>query len=198
MRTIVQQTWARRGLFVVVNIIAFLAVFVAIISPIGTFLIDRDRQIAEQQSRVARLQGITAQASSVRMLIDKADTTKDHAEFLHGPNDNVILANLQTQLTAMTQAAGGRVRSIRALQPTSRDGVRYLGAHVDLSGSLQAVRGTVYSIETATPYLLVVGAVIKSSPQANVVYTGTINSAAQPMFDAEFDVVGAVEAEARH
>jgi hypothetical protein len=174
-----------------------LAVFEGILSPVQTLLADRDFQIAGQQGRVAQLQGIAAQASSVRALIERAATAKNRPEFLHGPNDNIIVANLQTQLTSIAQSAGGRVRSIRALQPTLRDGIRHLGVHVDLSGSLQAVQQTVYSIEIATPYLFIPRAVIKPSLQANVAYTGAINNAS-PTFDADLDVVGAVEAEARN
>ena len=110
----------------------------------------------------------------------------------------MIVANLQNQLTAMTQGAGGRVRSIRALQPSRRGGIRYLGAHIDMSGPLQAVERTIYSIESAKPYLFIVAAVIKPSPQPSVLRQGTPNNAEQPVFDAEFDIVGALQPEARN
>jgi hypothetical protein len=198
MRIALQQKLsARRGLFVIVNLAAGVAVYGAIALPIQSFLADRDVHISEQQEQVARLQGVVEQASSVRKIIDNASAARNPLEFLHGANENVIAANLQTQLTSMTQSAGGRIRSIRALQPSVHAGVRYLGAHVDMSGALEVLQRTVYSVETATPYLFIVGAVIKPSPQAGVAFGGVQSNAAQPIFDAELDIVGAVEAEVR-
>ena len=188
----------RRGFFVLVNVAACLAVLTGMVWPFEDLVADRDRRIADQQTLVARLGAVVAQAPAIRKRIEQAKSLTDRPEFLQGPNDGVIVANLQSQLTAMTQGAGGRVRSIRALQPSRRGGIRYLGAHIDMSGPLQAVERTIYSIESATPYLFIVAAVVKPSPQPSVLRQGTPNNVEQPVFDAEFDIVGALQPEARN
>jgi hypothetical protein len=68
---------------------------------------------------------------------------------------------------------------------------------VELSGPLRAVQQTVYSIETATPFLFVVGAAIKPSPQVTFAGAGT-GAAAAPVLDARLDVVGALQPEERN
>jgi hypothetical protein len=185
----------RSGFFVLVNVAVCLAVLTGMVWPFEDLLADRDQRIADQQTLVARLGAVVAHAPAIRKRIEQTKSLTDCPEFLHGPNDGVIVANLQSQLTALTQGAGGRVRSIRAVQPSKRGGVRYLGAHIDMSGPLRAVEGTIYSIESATPYLFIVAAVIKPSPQASALRQGTPSNAEQPVFDAELDVVGALQAE---
>lgn len=197
MRTDLRLTPAlRRGLFVFLNLAACLGVLAGVVWPIEDLLGDRDRRIAEQRTLVARLAAVAAQAPAIHKRSEQTKSLGDRPEFLHGPNDGVIAANLQSRLTTMTQSAGSRVRSIRALQPSTRDGIRYLGAHIDLSGQLQTLQRTIYSIESATPYLFVIGAVIKPSTQAGLQRPGMPMSE-QPIFDAELDIVGALPPEAR-
>ncbi|HLH91736.1 MAG TPA: type II secretion system protein GspM [Xanthobacteraceae bacterium] len=188
----------RRGLFVFLNLAACLGILAGIMWPIEDLLADRDRRIAEQRTLVARLAAVAAQAPAIRERSEQTKSLADRPEFLHGPNDGVIAANLQSRLTGMTQSAGSRVRSIRALQPSTRDGVPYLGAHIDMSGPLLALQRAIYAIESATPYLFVVGAVIKPSTQTALQRPGAPNATEQPVFDAELDIVGALPPEARH
>jgi hypothetical protein len=97
----------------------------------------------------------------------------------------------------MTQSTGAHVRSIRSLPPQTVDGVTYVGAQVELSGPLRAIQQTVHAIESSTPFLFIVAAAIKPSPQANFAGAGT-GIRAELTLDARLDVVGALQPEERN
>ena len=190
-----EKPWLRHGLFILANLAAVFIALELVAFPVWTLLADRDTEIAQQQQMLARLNAMAAQAATVQKLSEQGGATQDRPEFLRGPNQSVITADLQSRLSGMVQSAGGQVRSIRGLPPKVVDGITFVGAQVDLSGPLRAVQQTVYSIETSTPYLFITGAAIKPSMQAN--FPGGAGTAAAPTLDARFDVLGALRPEER-
>ncbi len=188
--------WLRHSVFVAVNVAVAFITLVFIVVPIGTLLADRDAEITQRQQTFARLTAMAAQAPTVQKLVDQGGSIKDRPEFLRGPNQSVITAELQSRLSGMVQSAGGHVRSIRGLPPKVIDGITFIGAQVELSGPLRAVQQTVYAIESSTPYLFIMGATIK--PSLQVAFPGGAANTAAPPLDARFDVVGALRPEEHH
>jgi hypothetical protein len=198
MRTALRENhWLRHAVFIAVNLAMVLVVIELLVLPAVALLSARDEEIAQQRQLLARLTAMAAQAATVQQLAAQGDATKDRPEFLRGPNQSVITADLQGRLSRMTQSAGAHVRSIRSLPPQTIDGITYVGAQVELSGPLGAVQQTVHAIETSTPYLFVIAAAIKPSPQAAFAGSG-ISTAGVPALDARLDVVGALQPEERN
>jgi hypothetical protein len=192
-----ENRWLRHAAFISINLAVALVALELVVFPTHTLLSERDEEIVQQRQQLARLTAMAAQAPTVQKLIEQGGATKDRPEFLRGPNQSVITADLQGQLSRMSQSAGAHVRSIRSLPPQTVDGVTYVGAQVELSGSLRAIQQTVHAIETSTPFLFVMAAAIKPSPQAGFAGAG-IATAAGPTLDARLDVVGALAPEERN
>lgn len=192
-----ENRWLRHAVFVSINLAAALVALELVVFPTHTLLSERDQEIVQQRQLLARLSAMTAQAPTVQKLVEQGAAAKDRPEFLRGPNQSVITADLQGRLSGMTQSAGAHVRSIRSLPPQIIDGVTYVGAQVELSGPLRAIQQTAYSIETSAPFLFIIGAAIKPSPQANFAGAG-IGARAELTLDARLDVVGALQPEERN
>jgi general secretion pathway protein M len=120
-----------------------------------------------------------------------SDSAGDLGEFLAGANEGVANAALQARLKTMTEAAGARVRSVQGL-PAKNDGqIRYIGARIDLYGTLGAVHKAIYAVESGKPYLFVSTASIRLSPSISAQAAMT-----EPVIDMQLDVFGAVQMEA--
>jgi general secretion pathway protein M len=179
------DTWVRRGLFVVVNSAAALVVAVLVIGPVRDLLERRDAQIAEQRSMLARFMAVAAQEATVETAAKQAPA--DKGAYLTGSNDGVVNADLQTRLKALVEAAGAHLRTVSALPPLTVEQLRYIGSHVDIFGSLPSIHRAVAAIESAKPFLFVRGAVIKPAPSA-----GPATASQEPVIDAQLDVFGAL------
>jgi len=187
----------RCTIFVVANMAVCFLIFDLAILPIRSFFDERDAQIAEKRAILARLSAVAAQESSVQALARQTEAAKNQNELLRGTNDGVINADLQTRLKAMVQATGARLRSVRNLPPSASDEIKYIGAQVEISGPIRAIHQTVHAIESAKPYLFIVGAVIKPAPQINP-QAANGGGSVEPALDAQLDIVGAVQPEARN
>jgi general secretion pathway protein M len=176
-----------RMLFVLGNLAA-VAVFVGvIIVPIYEMFAERASRIERQGQRLARLEAIANEAGHVEAMASQAKGQMQAGEFLAGPNENVISAELQTKLKAMTEAAGARSRAIQALPVKTADQVKSAGVRIEIFGPLQSIARAVYAIETAKPYLFISAARMKmNSPNRPGV-------ADEPVIQAQLDVFGAMQ-----
>jgi general secretion pathway protein M len=106
-------------------------------------------------------------------------------EFLAGPNENVISADLQTRLKAIAVSAGARSRAVQALPLKTNNQIRYSGSRIEIFGSLQSIHRAIYAIESAKPYLFITGAVIKVMPPAS-----RQGVPEEPIIQAQLDIFG--------
>jgi general secretion pathway protein M len=184
-----ERVWLRRLAFIGANIAVVVLITGLFVLPVRTFFDARDAQIIEQRETLARLQAIVAQESVVRAM---ANQPVGQGEFLAGKNEGVINADLQTRLKGMVEAAGARLRSVRALQSQPDEHDRHIGSRIELSGNLQAIHRVIHAIESAKPYLFVGGAAIRPAPP-----TGPKDLPQEPTLEAQFDVFGIVRADGR-
>jgi hypothetical protein len=181
------QFW-RRAIFLLVNAALALPIVVFVVLPIQGVLSDRNDRIAERRAVLARLMAIAAQEPNVQAIASDTNAQIRGDEFLSGPNENVISADLQTRLKAMTEAAGARSRAVQALPAKSSELIKFSGSRIEMFGTIQSVQRAVYAIETAKPYLFVTGAVIKPLPGAN-----RPGVSEEPIIQARLDVAGAFQ-----
>jgi len=180
------HAWVRRSLFLATNLLAGIVLTALVIIPVRDFFNDRDARIAEQRSTLVRLQAIAAQEPDVQSRLGQA--TVNRGEFLSGPNEGVINADLQTRLKGMVESAGARVRSIRNLPPKTNDQLRYIGSRIEILGSLQNLHRAIYAVESAKPYLFMTSAAIKLST-----VPGRQDVPQEPTIEAQLDILGALQ-----
>ena len=185
------NVWLRRGLFVLLNATALSGLLCLFAWPIQALFADRDADILQQRAILARLDAIAAQRATVADLAAQA-ASNGSAEFLQGGNDGVAAANLQTLVKGMVEPTGARLRSVRTLPTKPEESMKFIGVQVDITGTIEAVYQSVRAVETAKPFLFIVGALLKPTQQAAIAPSGT---SAAPTIDAQLDIIGAMQIE---
>ncbi|HMG79475.1 MAG TPA: type II secretion system protein GspM [Xanthobacteraceae bacterium] len=181
----------RRSLFVLLNAAALGGLLCLFAWPIQAFFADRDIEILQQRAILARLSAIAAQRATVADLVTQA-ASNGSAEFLQGGNDGVAAANLQTLVKGMVELTGARLRSVRTLPTKPQEDMKIIGVQVDITGTIQAVYQSVRAVETAKPFLFIVGALLRPTQRVAMTPPGM---SAEPTIDAQLDIVGAMQIE---
>lgn len=186
-----KNIWLRGGLFAVVNAAALSGLLCLFAWPIQAFFADRDAQISQQRAILAHLNAIAAQRETVADLAAQS-ASDGSAEFLQGGNDGVAAANLQTLVKGMVEPTGARLRSVRTLPTKPEDSMKFIGVQVEITGTIQAVYQSARAVETAKPFLFIVGALLRPTQRVTVTPPGM---SAEPTIDAQLDIVGAMQIE---
>jgi hypothetical protein len=179
----------RRVFFVAGNLAVCVLALFLIVLPIHGLFADRDEQILDKLKVLARLEAIVAQEKNVQSVLSDTSAQLRSGEFLAGPNENVISAELQARLKALAESAGAKSRAVQALPVRTIDQIRYSGSRIEIFGSLQSIQRTVHAIESAKPYLFTSAAVIKLQAPA----TGRQAEQQEPTLQAQLDVFGAMQ-----
>ncbi len=179
-----------RSIFLAINVFSCLAVFVLIAHPIYALFAERDEQIAMQREALARMTAVASRKSDVDAIARQVDAESDVGEFLAAANEGAANAALQARLKTMAEAAGARIRSVQGLPAKSNGQIRYIGARIDLYGTLGTVHKAIYAVESGKPYLFVSNASIRLSSLVS-----TQAAATEPVIDAQLDVFGATRME---
>jgi len=190
-----ERPWLRRAAFVAGNCAAALVIAAFVVMPVQAFFAERRAHIADQRALLARFAAIAAQQPRVQAAAQEADAQVEHGEFLIGTNEGVIVADLQTRLKTMAEAAGARLRSVQSLPAKTHEEVRYVGARLDVYGPLAAIQRTLYAVESAQPYLFVDAAAVRA-PSVNPAALPNAG-ASEPVIDAQLDVFAPVHLKGR-
>jgi general secretion pathway protein M len=177
----------RRALFVLGNLVICVAIVGFVLLPVYTLFADRESRIEEQRKVLMRLAAVAEQAANVQSIASDTKAQMQGGEFLVGPNENVISADLQTKLKAVAEAGGAKLRAVQALPVKSVDQIRYSGSRIEIFGSLQSIVKAVHAIESLKPYLFITGAALKSPPPLRP------GVSEEPVVQAQLDVFGAVQ-----
>ena len=183
------KPWLRRTLFLGSNLLVAAIVVFGIILPLREYFADRDSEIIQNQEAIARWRAIAAEETAVQTLVREIGA--DRGEFLSGKNEGVIQAELQTRLKGMIEQAGARLRSVRGLQSHADGSARYVGARLEVFGTIPALHRALSAIESAKPYLFVRAAVMR--PTAVM---GQLGASQEPTLDAQLEIFGVMRAEA--
>jgi hypothetical protein len=179
-----QSPLVRRTLFVGATLLPVFTLLIGVVLPIKDGIQAGEAEILRQAEMLARLKGIAAykptqpSAPAVEIAAN---------EYLPGPNDGVAVANLQARLRSLAQLNGAMLRSIQGLPARNEGATRFIGARLDVSGTIQAVHRLVFAIEDARPYLFIGSATLRM-PQHGV----NPNAApAEAVIEAQLEVIGA-------
>jgi general secretion pathway protein M len=182
---------ARRVTFVAVHIATMMALYWLFI-PLWDIFADRDAKLAEQRALLVRLEGVAAREGDVQDVVRNATAEIERAEFLAGANDGVVGADLQTRLKAIAEAGGARLQSVQSLPATQDGGIKYVGARIELIGTLAAIQRAIHAMESGKPYLFITAAVLKSASPIS-----RPDQTAEPVAAVQLDAFGALRPEVK-
>jgi hypothetical protein len=172
--------------FVGINVGALAVVYVLAVQPLISLFSDQADRLSLARITLSKYRVIASREEQVRAAAAQADEVSSSATFLQGASEGAASANLQARLKAIAAQAGAQVQSVRAIEPLTEGGVRYLRAHLELAGPVAAVYATLRVIEGAEPYLFVGQALLRTSTGAGSLPTQ------EPSMEAQLDVYGPV------
>jgi hypothetical protein len=125
------------------------------IDPIMGRYDDNDRAIADAVRLLAGFRSVIVQSRQPGVETSASDLDRYRGDFLSGPEDAIIVADLQTRLSALIAARNAELSSARALPSKTRDGLEYLGLGLQIRAEMKSVQEILHAIETGTPLLFV-------------------------------------------
>jgi hypothetical protein len=182
----------RRTVFVGVNLLLLGAVWLLVIAPIvGVFAVQSERLAAAQRMQ-AQYGAVASRGETARSARSALWSEVSTTAFLTGDTDGSLDAALQARLKSIAETAGVRVRSIRALEPKTTEGLRYFGAHIEFSGAIGALHSALKNVEQGEPFLLIETANFRVPASV----AGTV-ATVDPPIEASLDVIAPVRGHGR-
>jgi hypothetical protein len=131
------------------------AIWLGAVDPIMSRYDDNDQAIADGVRTLAGFRSVIAQSRRAGVEMSAGDLDRHRGDFLAGPEDSIIVADLQTRLSALITARNAELSSARALPPKSRDGLEFLGLGLQIRAEMKSIQEVLHAIETGTPLLFV-------------------------------------------
>jgi len=162
-------------------VLALLAIWLGLISPITDWYGARAAHLTDLRLRVARESALIETLPALKTSAAAAAHTPARAT-VAGSTDAIAGAALQEQVQQLATAASAQLTSIETL-PADQVGLyRRIGVRVELNAQLQVVVSLLKSVEEAQPSMLVDDLHLTGTPMG-------LNSLALPL-DASFTVYG--------
>ena len=129
--------------------------WMSVLDPIKRRYGENDQAITDGIRLLAGFKSVIAQDRQPGSESGASDFERYRGDFLAGPEDAIILADLQTRLRSLITARNAELSSARALPPKLRDGLVYLGLGVQIRAEMKSVQEVLHAIETDRPLLFV-------------------------------------------
>ncbi len=110
---------------------------------------DTTAALARFSAVAARLPRLEAEDAALK----KAFAAQDG--FLKATNDSLIAAELQNRIKSAVERNGGQLKSTQILPTRDENGVRKIGARVEITGNADAISRIWYEMETGAPFLFI-------------------------------------------
>jgi hypothetical protein len=141
-------------------------VWLGIVDPIRTHYHENDEALANGARLLARLRSAIVEGRRASANDEPGQFDRYRGDFLAGTEDAIIVADLQTRLSALTTARAAEVVSARALQPRPRDDLVYIGSRLTIRGDMRSLQQVLYAFETMAPLLFVERAALRPDDRA--------------------------------
>jgi hypothetical protein len=130
-------------------------IWVGALGPIKRQYDENDQAVTDGIRLLAGFKSVIVQGRQAGTERSATDLERYRGDFLVGPEDAIIVADLQTRLRSLITARNAELSSARALQPKSRDGLEYLGLALQIRAEMKSIQEVLHAIETGTPLLFV-------------------------------------------
>jgi hypothetical protein len=164
-------------------------IWLGVIAPVRARYHENDEALANGAQLLARLRSTIVEGRQASAADDVSHLDRYRSDFLAGAEDAIIVADLQTRLSALTTARRAEVASARALQPKSGEDLAYVGLRLTIRGEMQSLQQVLYAFETVAPLLFVERATLRLDSHA----AGSRDRSAENLapMTLEVDVYGA-------
>jgi len=160
------------------------------IDPIKRRYDDNNQAITDRIRLLAGFTSVIARGRQAGSETSASDFERHRGEFLAGPEDAIIIADLQTRLSALITTHKAELSSARALPAKSRDGLQYLGLGLQIRAEMKNLQEVLHAIETGTPLLFVERADLRLD-ERRVAAAGARNAESIAPMTLEIAVYGA-------
>jgi len=110
--------------------------------------------IAAQREQLARLSAVAARLPAFRARMAALQRQRDSSPFLLAEHSDALAgAALQERVKRVVQAAGGKLLSSQVLKPSRGDPFTQVTLNVRLAVSNEALRNTLYALESEAPFV---------------------------------------------
>lgn len=156
-----QKRSGRKILFIGLNLLAVLFIYLIFIAPVHRMIADGAEAIAERRQTLARYEAVVAQEPRIEAYAQQVSNINAQGELFDGDSDGVINANLQARLKLIAETTQVTVRSIQMLPDKNFEGVTLVGARIEVAGSYENVHALARALEGEPPLLLITTASIR-------------------------------------
>jgi len=177
-----------RRLLAVALLLALLSfVWSAMIEPVIGYMVAKQAEIRRLETVLTHggfsEQDADALQAQVAAMKQRHDTV---GGFIQGNNIPIAMAQLQDRLGKTVATAGGEVRSTQVLPARDEGDYRRITLRGQIMAPLAAVQGTIYALESSSPYLFFDRVEINSRLST----LEAANADANPVLDVHFDLSG--------
>ncbi len=142
------------GVAVLLGILCLLAPLV-LAAQAALLLRSQSQEIFDQRARAGKLAGLAAMKDEALGLAQTPVDASNGGLLIEAGNMPIAKANLQSRISAIAQAHGAAVSSSGGVPDIKENGLLLIGLRADISGTNEAIEGTLSDIESGKPPLLV-------------------------------------------
>ncbi|HSS63227.1 MAG TPA: type II secretion system protein GspM [Gammaproteobacteria bacterium] len=173
-------------------LLALALVGALVVRPIwARYAANRDR-IADLEQTVARFESIATRQAGLERRLETVRRSINLDELtLRADSATLAAADLQEQVKAAVQAAGGSLTSTQILEPEKVSSFERISVNVRMTGTTQAVQESLYALESGQPVLAIDDLLVVA--RRTTVRLGARRTAEQDWLDVRFKVSGFYE-----
>lgn len=179
----------RALLFIAGNLAVLALLWWAVAAPGADYLASLSDRIQTQAGLLARYRAEADKGPALEAQTRLSAADASGGDFLAAAGDGAASANLQARLKALAETSGAALRSVRALPAKQIGNVTYMGARLEISGTLKAVQASLHQVESTAPFLSITSCIMRLAGSGRRPAGDD-----EPWVEAQFDVYGAVRA----
>jgi len=132
------------------------AIYLLGVRPVFEAHDDLDEQTAVAAERLARLGAVAGRSGSLREALDRLETLSAESRgYFSGTSANLLVAELQAEMKAITEEAGGKLTSFQVLPEKAAEPFAQVALRLTVEGDMEALQSFLYRLETWQPVLFV-------------------------------------------
>ena len=159
----------------------------AVWTPYAGYIAGLKDDIAQQRTLKGRLGQIAAEEPDAVALERRSRVANEEGLFVGGDSEAIRNAKLQALLTELATQQGVQIRSLRNLTAEQRDGMKLIGAELQLFAPLEKLQKFLLSVEQARPVMMITSLYVTPIPAGIV---GSAETKAGTL-EARFNVAAA-------
>ncbi len=147
-----------------------------------------DAALEDSVTRLERYSKIAGMRDGLLKKSAEVNALAASHHYLKSASPALAAAELQEQVKVILEANGGKLNSIQILPNKDEGAYRQVSVALQLTAPLSAVKGMLYALESARPYLFIDNFSVRS--MAGFGSRPGVDPAAEPELTVQFDVTG--------